>query len=1293
MSASSKDKGKRLKIPQSTSSGCLSAKSEQSIEFPLAFKDKPVKIPRATYAVCETEKSSKDIPLHFREEYEKIPGSTYSSCASEKSSKDIPLHFRKNQLKIPRSTSSGCLSAKSEQSIEFPLAFKDKPMKLKASTSSVYVTDMSSVSNDADDFRQDKHQDNPGTAESPFSSDTSDYSSTKTFGSRDSQYDEETVSCDDIEEEVICDICRQGAAVKTCLTCNTSYCEYDVRQHYTVETLQRHILRDVCAEVEVKRCLHFQKSLEFLCRTDQMHICSICAQGNHRGHDVISQRAQRAAMVPPPGKIKFLSVRPNSLVLSWGCPEGLEGPKSFQVRWSSLMKVEGYLVIKDLHKIEINNLQLGQRYYFSVATEDEDGNLSEWTTASIFTAVPPPRNLTKGHSEATAMSLKWTKGDSMDGIPHQFLITVTSPGKEPLAIHTEDCYKIFSDLEPDTEYIVSVSTVLNGRCSRPVSATIHTEPCLREVLSKIGLEDHYDNKLTLSTVLEINKIDTSENEPETAKSLPEAFLKKLMMLNANARSVRCVSCSVDTEKSNPINPLDLITALFLCSDGFLQQAIVLKMALCQFAIPLLLHNSETREITMMLWCMREIVRAFRPSQQAFRKSNCEERLVHSDIPLVSFVRLGRTVFSKSLMLNKLLSNTQEYHDTFYHRNMVCGDIPRRISDGLVEVSWYLPCGNRSIDKFTEPLAVANLRGDIRVFDEQFSFLCQTSAAVYIFCDESETEFFKRLEGKDVKANVILISSALGKTFTLKKMTKEPRLKVTNVSKKKKTDEELIKALQESISKMLENCENKVPVANQGERARRCGILVDEDSEECQSAWKNVDKITKHLTNTSEFKDKQLPYQGNIWKALSWLETESWRMRKADNVNSEEYRKSLKAKEKELKSKQQRFEVSAAMSSFLHGVVTSEVQRYYFLKWLEIELENLSRDQLSSLQDRYKVLLQKSPQETEKIVEIDRQISVCSLRLDHFFRECGQLYDCASHLPQYSSQRKTMEQLPALYAQMLLDGFPLELVDGDAANIPMKWTTDVLTELHYILHSNSKLKVITIIGAENSGKSTLLNTMFGVRFAVSKGTCTRGAFIQLISVNNDVRKELGCDCIMIIDTEGLKPHQMVQGDYSHERDKEVASFAVALSDATIVSVSRDNSILEMVLHAFTRLKDVEKKPLCYFVHANMSDMPVVGRKKRHKQLVEKLNEMIWKDAGMKKANITKISDVMDFGPDTCSWYIPPVWHGTPPMAPFSVDYSETVHALKKRVIGDLSKCKERGDLTHFVRRVENLWKAI
>lgn len=822
-----------------------------------------------------------------------------------------------------------------------------------------------------------------------------------------------------------------------------------------------------------------------------------------------------------------------------------------------------------------------------------------------------------------------------------------------------------------------------------------SEPCLREVLSKIGLEDQYDNKLTLSTVLEINQTNT-ESKLETSKSLSQAFLKRLMMVNTNARSVKS-ACQVDTDKRNGINPLDLTTALFLCSDSFLQQDIVLKMSLCQFAVPLLVPNSETREITMMLWSLRGIVQSFSPSMHAMKSLNCEERIVDSDIPLVSFVRLGSTVFSKSLMLNKLLSNTEPHHDTFFHRDMVCGELPRRISGGLVEISWYLPCGNRSIDKFTEPLAVANLRGDIRAFEKQFSFLCQTSAAVYIFCDETETAYLKCLKGKDVKASVILISSVLRNTFTLKMLSKGPHLKTTNVSGKKKTDTELVKALQESIAKMLEKYQNIVSVANQADRARCCGILIDEDSHECRSARRDVDKLTKHITNASQFKDKQLPLQGHIWKALSWLETECWRKRKAGTQNTEAYHKSLKAKEKELEWEQQRYEMTAAMLKFLNGIVPSEVQRYYFLKWLEIDLDDLTRNQLSSLQERYKELLQKSPEDDKAIAEVGKQISACSLQLDHFFRECAQLYKCASSLPEYSRQRKTMEQVPALYAQMLMDGFPLELVDGDATNIPMKWITDVLTQLHHIMQLNSKLKVITIIGAENSGKSTLLNTMFGVRFAISKATCTRGAYISVINVSEDTRQELGCDCVMIIDTEGLKPLQMVEEDYSHERDKEVASLCVALSDVTIVSASGDSSlekdILEMVLHAFTKVKNAGKKPVCHFVHANMSDMPDGKKKCRDKELVEQLNKLIRKNAGLKKANITKVSDVMEFDRDTCSWYLPPLRHGTPPMAPFHVGYSETVDALKTRLLCDLAQRKEGSDLMDFIKRVKDSWKAV
>lgn len=67
----------------------------------------------------------------------------------------------------------------------------------------------------------------------------------------------------------------------------------------------------------------------------------------------------------------------------------------------------------------------------------------------------------------------------------------------------------------------------------------------------------------------------------------------------------------------------------------------------------------------------------------------EERIVLSDLPLVSFVRLGRCNISKSEILNKLLSNSQQYTDTFFHFNMGCGNINKKISNGLVEIAQNL----------------------------------------------------------------------------------------------------------------------------------------------------------------------------------------------------------------------------------------------------------------------------------------------------------------------------------------------------------------------------------------------------------------------------------------------------------------------------------------------------------------------------------------------------------------------------------------------------------------------------
>lgn len=143
---------------------------------------------------------------------------------------------------------------------------------------------------------------------------------------------------------------------------------------------------------------------------------------------------------------------------------------------------------------------------------------------------------------------------------------------------------------------------------------------MKKLLGNLGLAEYYDKKLTLHTVLQIDKNNVTDVPVQSLSDLPRLFLKRLMMLQRTARSIKC-SSSDGTEDSEwdddqeaesdcpqSVNPLDTLTAVFLCSDSFLQQEMIMKMCMCQFAVPLLLPNSDNNQITLMLWAMREIVK-------------------------------------------------------------------------------------------------------------------------------------------------------------------------------------------------------------------------------------------------------------------------------------------------------------------------------------------------------------------------------------------------------------------------------------------------------------------------------------------------------------------------------------------------------------------------------------------------------------------------------------------------------------------------------------------------------------
>ncbi|KAI2662827.1 Interferon-induced very large GTPase 1 [Labeo rohita] len=983
--------------------------------------------------------------------------------------------------------------------------------------------------------------------------------------------------------------------------------------------------------------------------------------------------------IPAPNKISVHLIGTSSVTLAWDSPDNIS---TFELTHYSLTSTNQTSTITNASTIEVQDLCPGTEYTFNLVSVSDNGERSVGVKVTACTRPVPPENFKVESVGTTSVSLIW---DASGCEENTFHVACSQNGKRFQEEITNSRTVAFSDLSPGKKYSFHITKVLsNGNRSKEAVTYAQTKTNIQNLLQDLGLEQYYPNKLSLSDVLQIEKRSVTDEPAQSLSSLPWLFLKKLMMVNVTARSVKYSSDE----------------------NGFLQQEMASKMSMCQFSVPLLLPNCDSHHCMFMLWALRDIVKKCRPHSLSDPRGFVEERIVHSELPLVSFVRLGDCSISKSQILNKLLSNPQQYHDTFVHGDMDCGDIPRKISNGLVEMSWYLPCGNKNIDVFPEPVAVANLRGDISTFETQYSFLCQTSTAVFVFFDNIDRNC-KLLTNQHAKAQFFLVGNVQNKAFDLeqlKRTASEMSLKKNNIIlKTNQNDANFVKNLHSSVNHIINNHTNKARLEGMDTIAHELGILVDEDIQECQKAKHNAHVLMENIQDTLQFKETQLPLQGKIWKDLAKLEKEECRLRKAGDQNIETYKSDLQIKKTELRKQQSKYDISEAMSCFVSALSSSNKERSYFLKWMRMNLDNLSRTSLSSLREQYKEKCQQLLENKEEIAQLDQQISNSSLGIEHFLREMGQLYEAAVSLPENLESHQQMLHLPRLCAELMLDGFPLELVDGDASNIPLRWVSDVLQYLSSLVQPNNKIMVITVLGVQSTGKSTLLNTMFGVQFAVSSGRCTRGAFMQLIKVKDDIKQKLGCDYLVIIDTEGLKSPELAKLDDSHEHDNELATLVVGLSDITIINIAMENStemkdILQIVVHAFIRMKEIGKKPKCQFVHQNVADVSAHDKNMRdRKLLLEQLNEMTEAAAKMEnKDEYKKFTDVIEYDPETCNWYIPGLWHGNPPMAPVNAGYSEAVYDLKKNMTDVIGKCKLKtpaNNIVDFLEWTKSLWNAV
>ncbi|XP_068574877.1 interferon-induced very large GTPase 1-like isoform X3 [Cebidichthys violaceus] len=852
------------------------------------------------------------------------------------------------------------------------------------------------------------------------------------------------------------------------------------------------------------------------------------------------------------------------------------------------------------------------------------------------------------------------------------------------------------------------------------------------LLGRLQLQDKHQQKLSPADFLKVGP-PVKQDHDTSEKDIAHTFIQRLMMLDYRARYIPVRQDSSEVSHSNPveefdtndtddnddafystnedsdqsklkthIHPMDVQMAVFHCSDSFFKQNMITKLSQCQYALPLLVPDPVTMDIGCPLWTFRQITKTFKVTEMKDNSNIVTMKsmpICKAETPMVSFLRLGSPSRSKSELMNTLINNLCK---PFFHRNCPGSTKSRYLMDGVAEIAWYYPAGKPN-DAFTDCIAFCNLHGDALSIVKQRDILADKSSVNVVLV--------QTLEKND--KNSAVISALLKSPKPLICLIADSDADVAEKKKGKytmglndKSQSDVSEELKKIIGKILSGPHESFQLESMSVVS---GVKVDEDDKVCQKGKSAAMKIVDLLQgmDVSKIKDTYLPCQGQLWHEWCKINKELYHLK--GNIENEKCKKQRKL----MQIRQDQFTVSCSepMKLFIESLSSlSATEKDYFLKWTQILIDALSTDDLYSILQSYDrkwaevVDLQNKHDNSDllkrkqtELDEISTTQQSATFGLEHIFREMGQIYEAHASLKKQTKRGQTdWSKYPELAAELMISGHPMELMDGDAGHVPLTWISGLLDEVIKKL-GDKRVFVLSVLGVQSSGKSTMLNAMFGLQFAVSAGRCTKGAFMQLIEVSEEIKKDFKFDYVLVVDTEGLRAPEL-KSNTALQHNNELATFVVGLGNMTLINIFGENpadmqDILQIVVQAFMRMKKIKLSPSCMFVHQNVAGIDAAEKNMDGKRrLQEKLDKMAQLAAKEEVCDAECFNDIIAFDVQKDVKYFSHLLEGNPPMASTNPGYSDNVQELKTTI---LSKAKQSAGITlsQFKSKIHDLWNAL